>query len=162
MTTPPTELPPNRLRQDCRRLSFALHAVCGILALLIGLESFGPWLVHHPTGPQATVHLIGLVAPATYLAGLWRLARALRQYAVTGCFLAAEALGGVGLALTVGGVFQVALLPGLETLAGQGPGYIIGLDPAATVLAALGVALMMFARLFRRAARMEAELETIL
>ncbi len=153
---------PGRLRQDCRRLALALYTVCSGLLVLIVLESFGPWLVRHPTGPQVAVRLINLVAPLVYMAGLWRLAHVLKIYGASGRFLAAEALGGVGMALTGGGVFQVALLPGLEALAGQGPGYVISLDPAAIVLAALGVALMMFARLFRRAARMEAELETIL
>ncbi|MEI9902989.1 MAG: DUF2975 domain-containing protein [Asticcacaulis sp.] len=150
------------MRRDCGRLAFALQALCVGLVLLILLESFGPWLVRHPDGPQVAIRLIGLVAPLVYLAGLWRLAGVLKIYATTGRFLAARALRGVGLALTAGGVFEVAVVPGLDALAGHGPGYVIGLDPAAIVLAALGVALLMFARLFKRAARMEAELETIL
>ncbi len=155
----PTSVP---LRRDCRRLALALHVLCIGLALLILLENFGPWLVRHPDGAQAAVRAIGVVAPLVYLAGLWRLAGVLNIYAVTGRFLAANALSGVGLALTAGGVFEVAVVPGLDALVGQGLGYILGLDPAAIVLAALGIALLMFARLFKRAARMEAELETIL
>lgn len=156
------DVTPSRLRQDCRKLSLVLQTLCIGLMLLILLESFGPWLVRHPTAPQVAVRCIGLVAPLAYMAGLWRLADVLRIYGASGRFLAVDALGGIGLALTAGGVFQIALAPGLEKLAGQGPGYVIGLDPAAIVLAALGLALMMLARLFRRAVRMEADLETIL
>lgn len=160
-----TNLPPlNRLRADCGRLARGLFILCLIVSGLILLESCGPWLVRRPDGGQVVARLINLVAPAAYMAGLWRLGRGLRLYADKGRFGAAlaDALGGVGWALVAGAVFQIAVAPGLSALSGHGPGYWIGLDPAAFALAPLGLALIVFARLFRRAARLEAELETIL
>ncbi len=154
--------PSNRLRSDCRQLARILTILCIVLSALILLDRLGPWLVHRPDAGEAGVRLIGLVAPAAYMAGLWRLARLLKAFAATGRFAAADALSGVGWALTAGGAFQTVAVPGLLTVIGHGPGYWIGLDAAAIALAALGLALLVFARLFRRAARMEAELETIL
>ena len=159
--TPPT---PGKLRQSCQRAALAFAIACFVLTALILLDGFGPWLVHHPDGGQVAAKLIGLVAPAAYMTGLWRLGRALKSFAETGRFAAAvsNSLASVGWALLAGGVFQTALAPGLEALAHHGPGYLIGLDAAALVLAALGVALLIFARLFKRAGRMEAELDLIL
>ena len=155
---------PTRLRRDCGRLARGLAILCLVVSGLILLESFGPWLVRRPDGGEVVARLIALVAPAAYMAGLWGLGRGLKLFAGHGRFVTAvaDALNGVGWALAAGGVFQVAVAPGLEALSGHGPGYWIGLDPAAFALAALGLALVVLARLFRRAARLEAELETLL
>ncbi len=155
---------PNRLRDDCRRLARGLVILCLVVSGLILLESLGPWLVRRPDAGIVVRRLIDLVAPAAYVAGIWRFGRVLRLFADNGRIVVAvaEGLNGVGWAVAAGGVFQVAVAPGLQTLSGHGPGYWIGLDPAAFALAALGLALLVLARMVRRAARLEAELETIL
>jgi len=162
--TPSSPAPPDRLRRDCRRLAAVLPATCLILLALVVLEALGPWLVRRPDAGQITAGLTGLVAPAAYIAALWRLGMVLKIFGISGRFVtgAGSVLRSVGWALAAGGGFQVLLAPALEKFAGRDPGYWIGLNPAAVALAALGLALVTFARLFRRAARLEAELETIL
>lgn len=157
-----TDIPPSPLRRDCGRLAKALYALCATVSLLILLDSLGPWLVRRPDGAGLVAGLLGLIAPLAYMVGLARLARVLGLYAGHGRFAVTDALAGVGWALTAGAVFQTLAAPGLARLAGHGPGYWIGLDAATIALGALGIALVVFARLFRRAARMETELETIL
>jgi len=158
----PSPAAPDRLRRDCRRLAAVLQVSCVIVAMLVLLEATGPWLVRRPDAAHLTAGLTGLVAPGAYVAALWRLGGVLKVFAASGRFLAGTALNSVGWALAAGGAFQVLVAPALEKLMGADPGYWIGLDPAAVALAALGGALVTFARLFRRAARLEAELETIL
>ena len=110
------------------------------------------------------VAFIDLIAPGAYLSGLWGLAATLAAFARKGRFetLLAHGLKGVGLALLFGGTFQTALAPGLKTLAGHGPGYILGLDAAAIIIAATGAGIWVISRLFRKAARQESELDGIL
>ena len=154
--------PPNRLRADCHQVARILSVLCVAVSALIVLDACGPWLVHRPGAGVMIVRVIGLVAPAAYMTALWALGRVLKSFALTGRFAAAQALSRVGWALTAGGAFQILIAPGLDAALGHGPGYWIGLDPAAIAVAALGIALVVFARLFKRAARMEAELEGIL
>ncbi len=152
------------LRLDCHRLARGFAAGCVAVAILLLLETFGPWLTRPPQAGQTGVALIDLVAPAAYLWGLWRLRAALAAFAAEGRFLAAftGALRDVGVAFLAGGLFQTFAAPGLKLLAGHGPGYFISLDAAAIAVAAVGAGLWAMSRLFARAARMEAELEGIL
>ena len=152
------------LRRDCRRLAKVFFIACLVLGALMLLEGLGPWVFRRPDLGNIAVAIIDLVAPAAYLAGLWRLAVTLAAFARDGRFqtILAGGLRGVGLALLFGGVFQTALAPELKTLSGHGPGYVIGLDAAAIVIAAIGAGLWAISRLFRKAARMETELEGII
>ncbi len=159
-----TLTPRSPLRSDCHRLANILPMVSIVLAVLIVLDTTGPWLVRWPGASQALARLITLVAPAAYVIALWRLGRVLKLFGDTGRLIAAagKALGNVGWALAIGGAFQTLAAPALQTLTGHGPGYWIGLDSAAIALAALGLALVVLARIFNRAARLEAELDQIL
>jgi hypothetical protein len=159
-----TASPDTPLRRDCRRLAKAFFVACLLLAALLLLERFGPWLFRKPVKGDVVVAFIDLIAPGAYLAGLWGLAVTLAAFAQKGRFetLLADGLKGVGLALLFGGTFQTVLAPGLKTLAGHGPGYILGLDAAAIIIAATGSGIWALSRLFRKAARLESELEGIL
>jgi hypothetical protein len=152
------------LRRDCRRLAKAFFIGCLVLGVLVLLEGLGPWVFKRPDPGDISVTIIDLVAPAAYLAGLWRLAVTLSAFARDGRFqtVIAAGLRSVGLALLFGGLFQTAVAPGLKTLSGHGPGYVIGLDAADVVIAAIGAGLWAISRLFRKAARMESELEGII
>jgi hypothetical protein len=131
------------------------------LALLMALETLGPWLVKPPGVPDALIALASLVAPMTYAIGLWRVGMVLRTFAHEGRFVAAafEALRGVGVVLALGAVFTIAIEPGLAILVGRGRGYLIGLGAADIALGLLGVMLWGFASLFERAARLETDLD---
>ena len=155
---------PSRLRHDCRRMSLWAGPASGLLAALLALEAFGPWLAARPDGATVAAGLVDAVAPAAFLVGLWRLGVAFGRFAESGRFAAAlaDGLRAVGLVLVLGGLFQTFAAPGLKIVAGRGPGYYVGLDAAAIVIAALGAALLVIARLLRRAAALEAELDTIL
>jgi hypothetical protein len=162
----PLQQPPqlNRLRRDCGRVSKVVAALCIGLGGLLLLDRLGPWLVSPPTVSRAVAGFVDLTAPAAFLAGLWWMGQALRRFADRGRLVTATADGlrGVGIALLCGGVFQTVLAPGLKTVLGSGPGYYIGLDAAAIVIAGVGAGLMAISRMLRRAAAMEAELDTFL
>jgi hypothetical protein len=127
----------------------------------MSLETLGPWLVKPLVLPDLLLAVASLVAPATYILGLWRLGGVLKVFAREGRFVTAafEALRGVGLVLALGAVFTIAIEPGLAILLGRSRGYFIGLSAADIALGLLGAMLCGFARLFRRAAELERELD---
>jgi hypothetical protein len=165
LATPVSDAPrSSRLQRDCRRLARVAPVVCVLLGMLLFLERFGPWIVAWPTARQMGAAFVDLAGPAAFLAGLWRLGAALEKFAERGRLVSATADGlrAVGIALTFGGLFQTFVAPGVKTALGAGPGYFVGLDAAAIVIAAVGAGLMAISRLLRRAASMEAELDDIL
>lgn len=153
--------PRSPLQVQCGRLAGLAAAASLVLAALMGLETLGPWLVKPVVMADLLLSIASLVAPATYVFALWRLGRVLKAFAREGRFVAAafQALRSVGLALALGAVFTLAVEPGLATLLGRSPGYLIGLSAADIALGLLGAMLWGFARLFRRAARLERELD---
>lgn len=153
--------PRSRLQVQCARLGLLAAASSVILAGLIVLETLGPWLVKPLALPELLLSVASLVAPATYVLGVWRMGSVLKAFARDGRFVSAafEALSSVGLVLTVGSVFTIVIEPELATLLGRGRGYFIGLNAADIALGLLGSMLWGVARLFRRAARLECELD---
>jgi hypothetical protein len=153
--------PKSRLQNQCDRLSRLAAVASIVLAGLMILETLGPWLVKPLVLPNLLLSVASLVAPTTYILGLWRLGRVLKAFAREGRFVAAafEALGGVGLVLVLGAVFTIVIEPQLAILLGRSRGYLIGLSAADIALGLLGALLWGFGRLFRRAARLEDELD---
>lgn len=153
--------PRSPLQIQCGRLGGVAAAASIVLAGLMILETLGPWLVKPLVWPDLLLAAASLVAPATYALGLWRLGRVLKAFAQEGRFVSAafEALRGVGLVLVIGAVFTVVIEPGLAILLGRSRGYLISLSAADIALGLLGAMLWGFARLFRRAARLERELD---
>ncbi len=161
---------PTRLQRECRRLGRVTLIATPLLLALTILDRTGPLLAALITGHGGVdwrawaLAIIALVPTLIYLFGLWRTGTVLRAIGREGRFLTAvgTTLRGVGLALALGALFQIAIAPALAKGLGDGPGYWIGLDSAAITLGLLGLVLMIFGRLFRRAARLEAELGEII
>ncbi|MGZ3297626.1 MAG: DUF2975 domain-containing protein [Asticcacaulis sp.] len=160
---------PSRLQAECRRLGLLILIATPLLLVLIVLDRTGVLMASGLTGRGAGWRdwaraIVALVPALIYLFCLWRTGAALRDIGREGRFVAAiaETLRRVGVALSLGALFQIAIAPTLAKAFGQGPGYWIGLDSAALTLGVLGLVLMIFARLFRRAARMESELDEII
>ncbi len=153
--------PTSRLQTQCASLGGLAATASIILAGLMVLETLGPWLVKPLVLPDLLLAAASLVAPATYAFGVWRVGRVLRAFAREGRFVSAafEALRGVGLVLVLGAVFTIAVEPPLAILLGRSRGYFIGLNAADIALGLMGAMLWGFARLFRRAARLERELD---
>jgi hypothetical protein len=161
---------PTRLQTQCRRLGLATLITTPVLLVLIGLDRTGVLMVAMVRGHAGAgwrdwgLAGVALVPSLIYLGSLWQMGMALRAIGREGRFVTAVAatLRGVGLALALGALFQIAAAPMLDQLLGRGPGYWIGLDSAAITLGALGLVLMIFARLFKRAARLEHALDEII
>jgi hypothetical protein len=156
--------PSGGLRRDCKRLARGGAVLCVGLAVLLLLDRCGLWLVARPSSSQVAATATDAIAPIAYLVGLWRLGRALDRFGDEGRLAIALSRGltGVAIALILGGVFETLVAPGLKTVFGAGPGYYVGLNPAAISIAAVGVGLLAISRLLRRAASMEAELDGFL
>ncbi len=154
---------PSRLQMECLRLGGFTLVATPVLSMLIVLDRTGALLAAMVSGRHAVdgrdwgLAVVALVPAVIYLLSLWQIGTALRAIGREGRFVTAVAatLRGVGLALALGALFQIALAPALDRALGHGPGYWIGLDSAAITLGALGLVLIVFARLFRRAARLE-------
>ena len=163
MPTDPDPTTKTRLQSECLRLGRATLIATPVLLALIVLDRTGALMVAMVAGRGGAgwrewgLALVALVPAVIYLVSLWRIGTALRAIGREGRFVTAVAatLRGVGLALALGALFQIALAPMLDRALGHGPGYWIGLDSAAMTLGAVGLVLMIFARLFRRAARLE-------
>lgn len=97
-----------------------------------------------------------LLALAAIRAALGAIARGYRYaQAVT------TALARAGMLLAGGAFFTLAIAPGLATLAGAGPGYLIAYDPGAVALVALGLSLKVLAHVLDDARAIERELDEI-
>jgi Protein of unknown function (DUF2975) len=149
------------LRAQCGKLGAILAVFSFGLAGLIGLETIGPLMVQPISARDAAVALVGLVSPLAYTLGLWSLSGVLRGFSREGRFVdsAFDALRSIGFVLAIGAVFKVIVEPELAWWLGRSRGYWIGLDPGDIALGLMGAGLWVFARLFRRAARLEAELD---
>ena len=163
MAKDPTSLPHKvvPLRAQCGRLGAILAVFSFGLAGLIGLETMGPWLIKPVSARDAAVALVGLVSPLAYTLGLLSLSGVLKGFSREGRFVdsAFDALRSIGFALAIGAVVKIVVEPELAWWLGRSRGYFIGLDPGDIALGLLGAGLWVFARLFRRAARLEAELD---
>lgn len=165
MLTDVSNTPPvSPLRDQCRKLGRIISIACLGLAGLLLLESLGPLAARSASGSDIGHRLINLMAPCCYLVALWHMGRVLKTFARQGRVLptASDILKGIGISLAVGAIFQIFLVPLLLIAVGKGPGYFIALDGAHMVLGILGLGLWGLSRLFRRAARLERELDEII
>jgi hypothetical protein len=160
-----------RLRAQARRLQRLTSVACAATVFLVLMESLGPIAVNASAGAllaqtlHALAHASIAILPALfYLYGLWQVRCALAALAEGGLFAAAAAvaLDRVGWALAIGGLVGVALVPTLSRLAGADPGYVLALDVGAVVLAMIGLALVLFADLFRRAEKLQNAMREII
>ncbi len=102
--------------------------------------------------------------PVCYLFGVWSIGRGLGQIH-NGRLIQpalASTLRRVGLALGVGGVFQVFVLSNLLRLISQGRGGYLYWDVGAMTLGMIGGALFLLGRVVDQAGRVQAELDEII
>jgi hypothetical protein len=159
---------PDVLRTRSARLAGALAWLLAGLGLLLLLERFSePVLVlmdgDAGAGARIGLQLAAALPEVCYLLGLWWVRRALVEFA-RGAFhtpMIALALRRVGTVLTAGAAFKVFILPSLERLLGDPPGYLVAYDIDSLVLCGLGLALAMLAHVLERAAAVQAELDEI-
>jgi len=98
-----------------------------------------------------------------YLLALWGIRQALAEFARGELYAPAvtRMLDRVGVMLVAGAFAKVLLVPGAARLLGFGPGYWVAFDVSGLVLAAVGLALTVIARVLKQASRMQAELDGI-
>ncbi|MCC6786628.1 MAG: DUF2975 domain-containing protein [Hyphomonadaceae bacterium] len=157
------------LKSRSRRLANLSVVACVVLAAFLLLETFGALTVAslhgEPVAPQLFWSGAVSAAPACfYLWGLWQVRSALAAIGVGEMFapVAASAIERVGWALMIGGIVSVAVVPTLRRIVGDDPGYVLAFDVAGVVLSVVGLVLVLFADLFRRAAKLQAEMREII
>ena len=139
-----------------QRLMVALVTFVVVVLALVALLELSLVAQH---GMAVGPHLIRRIPLAFYLLALWSLRRALK--AIGGPEneeeVVARRLGDVGIALFLGGLAQVFVVPLLLRLV-MGSGIVVYYDVAAITLAAVGFGLLLVARLLEQALRARREL----
>ena len=160
-----------RLRARSRRLATIAAVAFVFLVSTLLLETLGPGAVallhgavNAEVARQTTDAAIAAFPAVFYLLGLWHARSALAALADGGLFAdaAAAALDRVGKALAAGAFVGVAIIPTLSKFFGDDPGYVLAFDIGAAVLGVLGLVLVLFADLFRRAGRLQSEMREII
>lgn len=159
--------PAAALPRAAARLRRMLSFLLGFAILLLLLERLayaGAFLPDR--GAAAFVPALGrqlvFAAPAIlYLLALWHLRQALAWAARGAPFgpLVPVALERVGWLLVAGAAVAIFLMPAAHRLLGVGFARLIDHDLASIILAAIGAGLTFLARLIRRAAEIEGELD---
>lgn len=147
-----------------RLLTIVLIVLAGLLvmerfsALTVAIASAG-W-----TGAMAQRLAAAVVAACPevfYLAALWGMRQALDAIARGELFATTVvvALRRVGWMLALGAAIGVFVVPGVQSLLGAGPGYLVAYDIGGLVLGALGVSLAVFAGALAHARALQTELD---
>ncbi len=107
--------------------------------------------------------IVAAVPELCYLLALAGVRRALGEFAKGQLYAATvtHMLGRVGLWLAAGAFTNVFVVPAVQTVLGDGPGYWIAFDVSGLVLGALGLTLTIVARVLGSAAALKAELDEI-
>ena len=149
------------------RLVTGLTAALWVLLLLERFGALGLRAFQH-AGDETiwramAAQLIAASPEVFYLLALGGVRRALGEFAQGRLYAPTltSMLDRVGMLLGWGALIGVFAVPALQRLIGAGPGYWIAFDVSALVLGALGLSLTVIARVFRRAAALEAELAEI-
>jgi len=137
------------------------------LAALVVLERFG-WIAVERAASPDVMHRLGVELAAAlpevfYLLALWWIRSALSSCA-SGEFYApvlTRMLRRVGACVATGAVLNVAVVPSLDRLLGASPGYWIAFDVTGCVLGAIGLSLIILARVLDRARELQTELDAI-
>jgi len=158
-----------RFQRRCSQ--FRILAICmvvsvGALLCLAHLVSPAVMAARGSGGAPTQRILAGLVTatPAIcYLFGVWSIGRGLGQIGKGRLIQPALAstLRRVGLALGLGGVFQVFVVSNLLRLISQGHGGYLHWDVGAMTLGMIGGALFLLGRVADQAGRVQAELDEI-
>jgi hypothetical protein len=158
------------LRNDAQRLAIVIGVSTVVLWVLLILERLGaPAASLAQSGSDAGAlreiarRLVMSVPDVADLAALYFVRVALKSFA-RGDFFApvvTRMLERVGAMLAAGALASAFLVPLAERAIGAGPGYWIAFDVSALVLGAVGLALIVIARVLRRASAIESELAGI-
>ncbi len=154
------------------RSASLLRVVSGLAAVLWALllfERFGAVglrvIAHGDAAAWQALAAQGVAAipEVLYLLALDGVRRALAEFARGQLYAptVTRMLDRVGALLAAGAFIGVFIVPGLQRVLGAGPGYWIAFDVSGLVLGALGLLLTLIARVFGRAAAIEAELDEI-
>jgi hypothetical protein len=157
-----------------KKRSYLLYRWITVLLILVFVllvsERFSAVLIDmyaSPSNPDAWRNLgaqTTMALPETvYLSSLWWVRLALRSFAQGKLFtpVVGRALHRVGITLMTGAMLNIFLVPSLQYLFGEGPGYLIAYDVEGIVLAAVGVSLMLLAHVLRRASELQTEIDEI-
>ena len=160
----------DEVRADARRLARAIGIAAVVLWALLILERFGaPALALVQQGADAATlrglaqPLIGIAPDIAYLVALHSIRGALASFA-RGEFFAptvTRMLVRVGALLAIGAFAGTFVVPLVERALGWSPGYWIAFDVSGLVLGAVGLALIVIARVLQRASAIESELDGI-
>ena len=158
---------PDVIWRQSASLRTAITVLFVSLAALVVLERFGWIAVERAASPDVMrrlgVELVAAVPEAFYLLALWWIRSALTSCAA-GEFYApvvTRTLRRVGACVAIGAVLNVAVVPTLDRLLGASPGYWIALDVSGCVLGAIGLSLVILARVLDRARDLQTELDAI-
>lgn len=158
------------VQQSSAKLRRILSGLLVALALLVVLERFGAMALEFVLDgldasslQRFTLACVSTLPEGLYLAGLWWIRQALAEFAAGKPYSSTteRMIDRVGTMLAAGALVSVLLVPGISRALGSGPGYLIAHDVAAVVLGATGLALKVIARVLRRAADIQAELDEI-
>lgn len=156
------------LCRSAARMRRWLTLMLGVAALLLLTERLGYAGAYRAVPPafpalaSAFARQIVFATPAIlYLVALWQLRRAAASAARGAPFapLAAAAVLRVGWLLIGGALTAILLMPPAHRLLGEHYPRLIDYDLANIILAALGLGLIFIARLIRRAATVQGELD---
>ncbi|WP_313913387.1 DUF2975 domain-containing protein [Tahibacter sp.] len=143
-----------------------LAAVLWVLLLFERFGAAGLRVVAHGDAAawQAlAVQGVAAIPEVFYLLALDGVRRALAEFARGQLYAPTmtRMLDRIGVVLAAGAFIGVFVVPGMQRALGAGPGYWIAFDVSGFVLGALGLLLTVIARVFGRAAALEAELDEI-
>lgn len=154
------------IRERSGRLRSAVTVLLVLLSALLAMERLSAATLHAWRGggyDWLAAQGVAAAPEIVYLLALWWVRQALRAFAAGELFTPAVArtLHRVGLTLAAGAGLNTFVVPGVQTMLGQSPGYLIAYDIGGLVLGAVGVSLSMVASLFTHASALQSELDEI-
>jgi hypothetical protein len=154
------------IRERSRRLRSVVTVLVVGLSAVLALERFSAAAIHAWRGggwEWLAAQAVAAAPEIVYLLALWWVRQALRAFAAGELFTPAVArtLHRVGLTLAIGAGLNTFVVPGVQTMLGQSPGYLIAYDIGGLVLGAVGLSLSMVATLFTHASALQSELDEI-
>lgn len=159
----------DRFRRQCRWLRIGVGCVlAGLAALLVAVYVVMPLIYVADTGRMAQRSLLLLLihlSPAVaYLWALWAVHHALGDMAAGRLFqpAVAQALRRVGSGVIVGALLSIFAVTNLTRMVIHGRGGFLYFDLSGVVLAVIGAALVLLARLVEQAGEMQRELDEMI
>ena len=156
-----------RFARWCRLLRWGALFVCAGVAALVAVALLALFAGHGGSGEgSASRGLLAAVrfSPALgYLWALWAVQRAFGELGAGAMFSAAvaRAMRHIGYGVIAGALLSVFAITNLTRIVTDGRGGFMYFDLSGIVLAVVGAALILLARLFDRARELQAELDEI-